>query len=93
MLIRHVSIIRFLSLGIIGLFLIGCDNASLSSLNPFRSKPTVDPCDPATNLYDDGKHFLERDYLTEEGTIDYKKLLEMNEIQKSPCDPLQKKKP
>ncbi len=47
------------------------------------------PCDPVLNYYENNKHFFYKEYLKDDGTIDYKKLLESQKrLDQSPCDPL-----
>lgn len=47
------------------------------------------PCDPMYNYYENNKHFFYKEYLKDDGTIDYKKLLESQKnLDKSACDPL-----
>ncbi len=67
----------------------GCDVIS----NPFAPLEEIDPCDPAANTYSDKKHFIERDYLDEDGRIDYRKMFKNLDKRSSPCDPLHGKEP
>ncbi len=57
-----------------------------SSLMNETSEP--DPCDPSFNIYVGETHFIERDFLKEDGTIDYEKWVRIADPQSSPCDPL-----
>lgn len=57
-----------------------------SSLMNEMSEP--DPCDPSFNIYVGETHFIERDFLKEDGTIDYEKWVRIADPQSSPCDPL-----
>lgn len=48
-------------------------------------------CDPFFNYYENKKHFFSEEFLTDEGTINYFKLIEsQKKLEKSPCDPLNK---
>lgn len=49
-----------------------------------------DPCNPAFDYYEGDSHYFERDFVTDEGTLDTGKWLEQRSVQSSPCDPLQK---
>ncbi len=50
------------------------------------------PCDPLYNYYENQKHYFDKDLLTDEGNIDYLKIIEsQRKLYKSPCDPLNKK--
>jgi hypothetical protein len=50
------------------------------------------PCDPLYNYYENKKHYIDKDLLTDEGNIDYLKIIEsQTKLYKSPCDPLNKK--
>lgn len=55
--------------------------------------PPPSPCDPVANIYSDGQHFISRDYVTEDGTMDYARWFESRRIQASPCDPTSKATP
>ena len=52
----------------------------------------IDPCDPATNVYLDGQHYIDSDYLNEDGQIDYKMWFEKSRPENSNCDPLKASK-
>jgi len=52
---------------------------------------TLDPCDPISNHYEGDRHFIERDFVTEDRTIDYQRLFEADRIYNSPCDPIRGK--
>ncbi len=51
-----------------------------------------DPCDAGANVYRGETHFIERDFLREDGTIDYDKWLRITDPGLSPCDPLNTRK-
>jgi len=57
-----------------------------------KTKVEVDPCDPAGNVYINDRHYLDRDYVNEDGTLNYRKYFDNRGIQASPCDPLNKRK-
>lgn len=80
----------------IGLFFIHCEK-TIDENFPFIKDfyytffPVEEfhPCDPMLNYYENNKHFFYQEYLKDDGTFDYKKLLEsQKDLQKSPCDPL-----
>ncbi len=54
-------------------------------------KPNV--CDPTSSLYIKDQHYISRDYVTEDGTVDYARWFESRKAQSSPCDPITKGAP
>jgi hypothetical protein len=48
----------------------------------------IDPCDSVSNYYEGDRHFVERDFVTQDRNLDYRKLFEADKIQNSPCDPV-----
>lgn len=54
----------------------------------FDSMGEPDPCDAGVNVYRGDTHFIERDFLREDGTIDYEKWVAITDPSLSPCDPL-----
>lgn len=56
--------------------------------NPFQKMTPVDPCDPLSNVYKGEKHFIDRKYVKDDGTLDYGALFKSDNVQSSPCDPL-----
>lgn len=50
----------------------------------------IDPCDPASNLYEGDKHYIERDFVNEDGILDYSKWFEVLDVRSSHCDPLKR---
>lgn len=48
----------------------------------------IDECDPVSNLYESGDHYIKRDLITEDGVIDYQKLLESYKQKNSRCYPI-----
>ena len=54
----------------------------------FHSLSEPDPCDVGVNVYRGDTHFIERDFLREDGTIDYDKWVRITDPSLSPCDPL-----
>lgn len=46
------------------------------------------PCDPTYSTYHGYVHFIERDFLTRDQTLDYRKWFESNQVEASQCDPL-----
>ena len=61
--------------------------------DPFIKPTAIDPCDPVSNVYEGERHFIERSYIRDDGTIDYRKLFAAKDIQSSACDPVTGKKP
>lgn len=53
----------------------------------------ADPCDTGVNVYRGDTHFIERDFLLEDGTIDYQKWISITDPALSPCDPLNNRVP
>ncbi|MBX7058703.1 MAG: hypothetical protein K1X75_11615 [Leptospirales bacterium] len=48
-----------------------------------------DPCDAGVNVYDDNTHFFERDFVTDQGRVNYQRWFEIKDDPRtSPCDPL-----
>jgi hypothetical protein len=47
----------------------------------------IDKCNPIADYYEKGAHYIRRDLLTDDGTIDYKKLLEDTKPENSECYP------
>ena len=59
--------------------------------SPFAdSSPRPSPCDPAASLYIKKQHYISRDFVTEDGTVDYARWFESRKVQSSPCDPVSK---
>ncbi len=59
----------------------------------FFSAPTpIDPCDPVSNMYEGRKHYIDRRFVKEDGTLDYDLWFQAREVQYSECDPLQEEK-
>ena len=64
------------------LFLFDCKKKYLSE--------DIDECDSISNLYEDGNHYIKRDLVTDEGVIDYHKLLEEYKQKNSRCYPVKR---
>ena len=47
-----------------------------------------EPCDAASNVYLGERHFLDRDFVRDDGTLDYERYLRLREPRASPCDPI-----
>ena len=46
----------------------------------------MDPCDPAHNYYEGDRHYISRDYVQEDGTLDQQKMLEaLNDLSRVSC--------
>ncbi len=52
-----------------------------------RELEPIDPCNPISDYYDGKTHYIRRDLVTDEGNLDYKKLLEDTKPQNSECYP------
>ncbi len=48
----------------------------------------IEACDPTASTYHGYDHFFDRDFLTRDGTLDYRKWFETNRVDASECDPL-----
>ncbi|MCB1175038.1 MAG: hypothetical protein KDK39_15805 [Leptospiraceae bacterium] len=64
--------------------LAGCSDL----FKPFQQMSAIDPCDPGSSVYQASSHYFERDFLKHDGSLDYKKLMRLQDPQSSPCDPL-----
>ncbi|TGN20334.1 hypothetical protein [Leptospira idonii] len=47
----------------------------------------IQDCNPIADYYDKGTHYIRRDLVQDDGTLDYKKLLEDTKPQASECYP------
>lgn len=47
----------------------------------------IEDCNAIGDYYDNGTHYIRRDLVTDDGTIDYKKLLEDTKPTNSECYP------
>jgi len=63
----------------------------LKTIKSFFETPVIDPCDPQVNLYINDKHYIDREYLKEDGRIDYQKWFENMSPESSDCNPVHKK--
>lgn len=61
-------------------------------LKKFNRQTTFDPCNPAFDFYEGDTHYFERDFVNEDGTMDYAKWFQSRELQSSDCDPLKRSK-
>jgi hypothetical protein len=68
---------RFLIL-IITLF-IGCEEKHVIE--------DVEECDTMGSYYEGGEHYISREFMTEEGILDYNKQFEKSKFQNSKCNP------
>lgn len=48
----------------------------------------INDCDTIGNYYENGEHFIKRDLVTDDGVIDYNKMLESYKGRKTVCNPL-----
>ena len=47
----------------------------------------IEECNPVADFYENGAHYIRRDLVTDDGNIDYKKLLEETKPENSNCYP------
>lgn len=47
----------------------------------------IEDCNPIADYYERGAHYIRRDLVRDDGTLDYKKLLEDSKPQNSECYP------
>ncbi|HNH07537.1 MAG TPA: hypothetical protein PK683_03475 [Leptospiraceae bacterium] len=47
----------------------------------------IPECDSFGNYYENGEHYISREFLTESGSLDYKKLFDKSRQQNSNCYP------
>lgn len=59
--------------------------------NFFFPKIEFEPCDPFYSYYENETHFFYDENLTNDGNIHYRKLFELKDLDKNPCNPLNKK--
>jgi hypothetical protein len=52
-----------------------------------RDNDAIDECNPIADYYDKGSHYIRRDLVTDDGNLDYKKLLEDTKPENSECYP------
>ncbi|GBF51321.1 hypothetical protein LPTSP4_28530 [Leptospira ryugenii] len=52
-----------------------------------REKNDIDECNPIADYYENGSHYIRRDLVTDDGNLDYKKLLEETQPENSNCYP------
>lgn len=48
----------------------------------------VEECDTMGSYYENGEHYIDRQFVTEEGVMDYKKQFDKSEIKNSKCNPV-----
>jgi hypothetical protein len=48
----------------------------------------IQDCDVFYNYYKDGSHYIRRDLVTDDGVLDYDKLLEESKVKNSNCYPV-----
>ena len=48
----------------------------------------INDCDTIGNYYEDGEHYIKRDLVTDDGVIDYNKMLDSYKGRKTVCNPL-----
>ncbi|MEQ8349982.1 MAG: hypothetical protein RH862_00760 [Leptospiraceae bacterium] len=59
-----------------GLIVVAGSVLSMTSCHWIFGEPTMDPCDPAHNYYEGDRHYISRDYVQEDGTLDRHKMLD-----------------
>jgi hypothetical protein len=53
----------------------------------FPPPSEIKECDTMGNYYEDGEHYINREFLKDDGTLDYKKQFEMSKQQNHDCYP------
>jgi hypothetical protein len=48
----------------------------------------INDCDTIGNYYEDGEHYIKRELVTDDGVIDYNKMLDNYKGRKAVCNPL-----
>jgi hypothetical protein len=48
----------------------------------------INDCDTIGNYYENGEHYIRRDLVTDDGVIDYNKMLDSYKGRKTVCNPL-----
>jgi hypothetical protein len=71
---------RFLIVLIIFISLVSCRKKKFTE--------DINQCDSIGNYYEDGVHFINRDFINDEGSLDYKKLFEKSEEVNHDCYPI-----
>ena len=61
-------------------FFIGCEEKHVIE--------DVEECDTMESYYEGGEHYINRNFITEEGTLDYNKHFEKSESKNSKCNPV-----
>ncbi|WCL49535.1 hypothetical protein [Leptospira sp. GIMC2001] len=51
----------------------------------------IEDCDKISNYYKDGTHYIRRDLVTDDGVVNYNKLLDDSKIENSDCYPAKDK--
>jgi hypothetical protein len=59
--------------------------AATLSCGMFNEPSEIDPCDPIKNYYDGKTHYIEREFVREDGTLDYDLMFEKLKPESSPC--------
>ncbi len=66
-------------------FLIAC--ILLAGCKKKHTNEDIPECDSFGNYYENGDHYISREFLTESGSLDYKKLFDKSKQQNSNCYP------
>ncbi len=53
-----------------------------------KESTDINDCDSIGNYYEDKTHFIKREFVTDDGVIDYKKLMEKYKGRDTVCNPL-----
>lgn len=59
-----------------------------ANCNRTKSKVDINDCDTIGNYYENGEHYIRRDLVTDDGVIDYNKMLDSYKGRKTVCNPL-----
>lgn len=56
--------------------------------NKKKAKIDINDCDTIGNYYENGEHYIKRDLVTDDGVIDYSKMLDTYKGHNTVCNPL-----
>ncbi|MBP9887343.1 MAG: hypothetical protein KBF93_13660 [Leptospiraceae bacterium] len=59
-----------------------------ANCNRKKNNVEINDCDTIGNYYENGEHYIRRDLVTDDGVIDYNKMLDSYKGRKTVCNPL-----
>lgn len=81
--------LHFMTVFLVWILGSSCEQEYQRFIQPFFAGQTeIDPCDPAANFYDGRTHYIERDMIRDDGTLDYDRVIRASDPAESDCDPL-----